>query len=180
AEWAVRDVADAQFPDGRKEFVLRVAAPQRILGLQGGDRVYRLRPADGLGCRLAQAEVTHLPLPYQFRHGTDGLFNGDVRIDTVLVVNVDVVDPQPSERAFAGLAYMFQAAVSMPCQLRSEPRTKPNFVATLTSSRRPRIALPTNSSLVNGPYASDVSRRLIPRSRARWMVARDSASSAGP
>ena len=33
AERAVRDEADAQFPDGGDEFVLRVAAPQRILGL---------------------------------------------------------------------------------------------------------------------------------------------------
>ena len=43
------------------EFVPWVAAPQRILGLQGGDRVYGMRPADGRGRRLAQAEVTHLP-----------------------------------------------------------------------------------------------------------------------
>src|SRR5512135_3387715 len=110
AKRAVRDEADAQFPDGREQLVLRDAAPQRILGLQGGNRVYRVRPADGRGHRLGQAEVTHLPLPYQFRHGTDGLFNGDVRIDTVLVVEVDVVDPQPSERAVAGLAHMFRAA----------------------------------------------------------------------
>ena len=38
AERAVRDEADAQFQDGGDEFVLWVAAPQRILGLQGGDR----------------------------------------------------------------------------------------------------------------------------------------------
>ena len=30
------------------------------------------------GARLAQAEVTHLPLPYQLRHGTGGLFDGDL------------------------------------------------------------------------------------------------------
>src|SRR3954471_14803907 len=63
AERAVRDEADAQFPDGGDELVLGVAAPQRVLGLQGGDRVYGMRPADGRGRRLGQAEVTHLPLP---------------------------------------------------------------------------------------------------------------------
>ena len=152
AERAVRDEADAQFPDGGDEFVLWVAAPQRILGLQGGDRVYGMRPADGRGRRLAQAEVTHLPLPHQLRHRADGLFNGDLGIDTVLVIDVDVINPQPSERAVAGLAHVLRPAVYAPAPpYRPCRRTKPNFVATLTSSRRPRIALPISSSLVNGP-----------------------------
>ena len=38
----------------------------------------------------------------------------------------------------------------------------------------------TSRSLVNGPYMSAVSSRVTPRSRARWMVATDSASSPGP
>ena len=46
----------------------------------------------------------------------------------------------------------------------------PNFVASTTSSRRPAIARPTSSSLVNGPYMSAVSRRVTPRSSARWIV----------
>ena len=140
----------------------------------------RVSPADGRGRRFAQAEVAHLSLLHQLRHRADGLFDGDVRIDAVLVEEVDVVDPQPSERAFAGLAHVAGRPSMLPPPLPSVPPTKPNFVATFTSSRRPRIALPTSSSLVNGPYASDVSRRLTPRSRARWIVAMDSASSAGP
>ena len=73
-------------PDGGEEFVLGVAAPPRILGLQGGDRMDGMRPADGRGCRLAQAPVTYLPLPYQFSHCADGLFDRDGWIDPVLVV----------------------------------------------------------------------------------------------
>src|SRR5919204_5045730 len=45
---------------------------------------------------------------------------------------------------------------------------------------RPAMARPTSRSLVNGPYMSAVSRKVTPRSRARWMVAIDSWSSAGP
>jgi hypothetical protein len=56
----------------------------------------------------------------------------------------------------------------------------PNFVATIQSSRRPAIALPTSSSFLNGPYISAVSRKLQPSSSARWIVARDSASSVVP
>src|SRR5262249_49331923 len=106
--------ADAQFPDGGEEFVLRVAAPQRILGLESGDRVYSMRPAEGRRRRLAQAEVTHLPLPHQLRHGADGLFNGDFGIDTVLVVEVDVIAPHPLSRALAGLAPVPRPAAYAP------------------------------------------------------------------
>ena len=38
------------------------------------------------------------------------------------------------------------------------------------------MARPTSRSLVNGPYASAVSRKSMPRSSARWIVATDSSS----
>src|SRR5262249_8694097 len=121
AERAVRDEADAQFPDGGDEFVLGVATPQRILGLQGRDRVYGVRPADGRGRRLAQAEVADLPLPDQFCHRADSLFDGDFWIDAVLVVEVDVIDAQPPERGLAGLAHVLRPAVYASPPLPSVP-----------------------------------------------------------
>jgi hypothetical protein len=39
------------------------------------------------------------------------------------------------------------------------------------------MARPTSRSFVNGPYMSAVSRKVTPRSSARWIVAIDSASS---
>jgi len=56
----------------------------------------------------------------------------------------------------------------------------PNFVARNTSSRRAEIALPTSRSFVYGPYMSEVSRKLQPRSSARSIVALASPSSAVP
>jgi hypothetical protein len=56
----------------------------------------------------------------------------------------------------------------------------PNFVARKTSSRRPAIPRPTRRSLVYGPYWSAVSRKVTPRSSARWRVAIDSSSSVSP
>ena len=38
-EWAVGDEGDAELATNRDDFVLRLAAPQRILSLQGRDRV---------------------------------------------------------------------------------------------------------------------------------------------
>ena len=55
-----------------------------------------------------------------------------------------------------------------------------NFVAITYSSRRPLIARPTSSSLVSGPYSCAVSRKLIPSSSARWIVAIASSSSVEP
>lgn len=56
---------------------------------------------------------------------------------------------------------------------RAPSRIQTTFVASTTSSRRPAIALPTISSV---PYASDVSRTLIPISSAVWTTAIDSSS----
>jgi hypothetical protein len=44
------------------------------------------------------------------------------------------------------------------------------LLASTTSSRRPRIAVPTISSDSPAEYTSAVSIRLIPASRARWMI----------
>ena len=46
-----------------------------------------------------------------------------------------------------------------------------NFVASTTSSRRPASALPTIVSDSPREYTSAVSMKLIPASRARWMIA---------
>ncbi len=47
AQRAVGHEADAQFVTGGEQFVLGLAAPERILGLQGGDRVFGMAPAQG-------------------------------------------------------------------------------------------------------------------------------------
>ena len=45
-------------------------------------------------------------------------------------------------------------------------RSKPNFVAITTWSRRGASASPTSSSFVNGPYTWAVSKKVTPRSTA--------------
>ena len=54
-------------------------------------------------------------------------------------------EPSQASRTCSGRPSM------LPPPLPSVPPTKPNFVATLTWSRRSRIALPTSSSFLNGP-----------------------------
>jgi hypothetical protein len=94
----------------------------------------------------------------------------------VLVVEVDVIDSQPLQRRLAGGVNVLGTAVD------GSPGAilMPNLVARKTSSRRPAIAAPTSTSLVWGPYMSEVSRNVQPSSSARAIVAVDSSSSPGP
>src|SRR5947208_280899 len=69
------------------------------------------RPPNGRGCRLGEAEVAHLPLAYQLGHRAHGVFDGDAFVDAMLVVQVDVIDAQPLERAVTGGAHILGPAV---------------------------------------------------------------------
>jgi hypothetical protein len=46
---------------------------------------------------LRQPDVADLALDDQLRQGADGLLDGRVRVDPVLVVQIDVVGGQPFE-----------------------------------------------------------------------------------
>ena len=54
---AERHEADAEFLESRQDLRLRLAPPQRVLALERGDRLDRVRPADRLHAGLGQAEV---------------------------------------------------------------------------------------------------------------------------
>ncbi len=81
-----------------------------------------------------------------------------------------VSDPSQAARTYSGRPLMPRLDGS------SGSRTMPNLVAITASSRRPDNALPTSISLVCGPYMSEVSKKVTPSSRARWIVAMDSSS----
>lgn len=66
---------------------------------------------DGLGGRLGEPEVTHLALLYELGHRPDRLLDGGVRVDPVLVVEVDDVDPEAAEAGLARLPHVLRTAV---------------------------------------------------------------------
>ena len=152
AERAERHDADAELAARRDDLVLDVAAPQRPLALQRGDRVHGGGATDRVDRRLGQAEVAHLALGDELGHRPDGLLDRHVEVGAVLVVEVDVVDAEP-----AAATPRSPTARSPACRRRAAAgrpaatTTMPNLVAITTSSRRPAIALPTASSLVCGP-----------------------------
>ena len=95
----------------RQQLGLGVAGPQRVLGLQRGERVDGVGAADRAGASLGQADVPDLALGDQIGQGADGLLDGRVRVDPVLVVQVDVVGAEPLEGALDGGADVGRAAV---------------------------------------------------------------------
>jgi hypothetical protein len=59
--------------------------------------VNRVAAPDRLGRRLAESDVTDLAFLDQLGHCADGLLDRHVRVDAVLVVEVDVVGSEPPE-----------------------------------------------------------------------------------
>src|SRR6059058_907763 len=64
-------------------------------------------------CRpgLGQADVADLALGHQFGEGADGVLDGRVRVDSVLVVEVDAVGTEPLQGALDGSPDVRGAAV---------------------------------------------------------------------
>src|SRR5439155_24332929 len=76
----------------------------RIFVLERRNRMNRVRTANGLGRSLREAEVAHLALLHELGHRAHGVLDRRIRIDAMLVIEVDMVDAQSAERAFDGLA----------------------------------------------------------------------------
>jgi hypothetical protein len=57
--------------------------------------VHRVRAADRVGRGLGQPDVQNLPLGYEFGQRADGVLDRGARVDTVLVVEIDAISPEP-------------------------------------------------------------------------------------
>ena len=91
-----------------------------------------------------------LPCLDQLLHRAGDLLDRHLRVDPVLVEQVDRVGPQPLQRAFDAALDRLGTAVDAAAGV-CRSRSKPNLVAITTWSRTGASASPTSSSLVNGP-----------------------------
>lgn len=148
AEGTEGDEADPQLLTNRQHLRFGLTPPERVLALDRGDRLNRMRATNGRGTRLGQAEVFDLALPNEVLHRASNILDRDVGIDPV------------QKRSIAAIRRRFSEP-SAACRMRSgrllrppEPlglRSNPNLVAMTTSLRNGSSASPTSSSLVNGP-----------------------------
>ena len=99
AERAVGHEADAQLLARGQHLLLGTPPPQRVLALHGRHRLDRVRSSDRLGGRLGHAEVLHLAGLDEFLDRAGDVLDRHLRVDPVLVVEVDGVDAEPLQRA---------------------------------------------------------------------------------
>ena len=92
------------------------------------------------------------------------ILDWDVGVDTVLVEQIDPLGPEPLQGALEGPDDVLRSAVEAGAGGAVVAET--NLVAITTWSRIGWIASPTRVSLVNGPYASAVSKNVTPWSWA--------------
>ena len=94
AERAKRHEPDTKLLQGRQKLGLRTTPEQRILALHRGDRLDRVRTANRLNPGFRQAEVFDLALGNQFLDRSCHVLDRHVRIDAVLIEEIDVIGPQ--------------------------------------------------------------------------------------
>ena len=111
AERAERYEADAELDQGRQDLLLGLAPPQRVLALQRGDRLDGARPADGADAGLGQPELLDLALCDEVLDGAGDVLDRHVRVDAVLVQQVDPVGPEALQGGVDDLPDVLGAAV---------------------------------------------------------------------
>jgi hypothetical protein len=101
AERRIRHETDAQLPHCGKDAVgLDAALEQRVLTLYRRNRMHRMRPADGRGRGLRQAQVADLALMHEISECPDRVLDRNPRVDPVQVEQVDVLGAEPLQGAF--------------------------------------------------------------------------------
>ena len=108
----VRHEADAQLTTRRKRSVaLDITRPKRVLALQRGNRMHRVRFSQSADARFRKAESTHFARANQLRHRTDSFLNGNSRINPVLIIEIDRIDPQAAKTSVARLSHVGRRTV---------------------------------------------------------------------
>src|SRR5262245_35673368 len=110
-ERGVRHETDSELFERRQNVGLDIARPERILGFDSRDRVRLVGTAYSIGAGLAEAEVAHLALLNQARHGADRVLDRHIGIDPMDVIKVYDVDAEALEACFAGDRHIVGLAV---------------------------------------------------------------------
>ena len=155
AQRAVGHEADAEFLERRDALPSRASRLHSEYSLWSAVTGWTAW-ARRIVCTPASERPKCLTLPCldQFLHRARHVFDRHVRVDAVLIEQVDGVDLEPLERALGGLLDVLRPAVQarpLPGRSSSGSRSNPNLVAITTCSRKGARASPTSSSFVNGP-----------------------------
>src|SRR3989441_7296913 len=79
--------------------------------MKRGERLDRVRATDRMDACFGKAEVLDLARLNQVLYRSSYVFNRHVRVNTMLIEQVDSLDPEPLERALDGLLDMLWPTV---------------------------------------------------------------------
>ena len=116
-----------------------------------GDGLDGVGAPEGLRARLRQAEMPDLAVGDQLLYCPGDVLDGHVRVDAVLVKQVDPIGLQALERSVDYLPDVLGAAVESVALAGDRVDVECDLVAMTTWSRTGARASPRSSSLVNGP-----------------------------
>ena len=133
-----------------KIFCFRLSRPpQRVFALHCSDRLHRVRAANRLHARLRQARMLDLALLNQFLHRAGDVFDRHVRVDAMLIEEIDGLDLEPLQRGFGDFLDVLRPAVqaSPPGPpLRIELETELRGDHHLVAQREPALRQPAPRS----------------------------------
>ncbi len=124
-EW---NESDAKFLKRRQYFNFRLSPPQRVFALERSHRLDGVRAADRHRSRLREAEVLDLALLDQLLHRSRDVLHRHVRVDAVLVEQIDAVGAEPLQRGLGDFLDVFRPAVHLS---QIPPRFRINFESEL-------------------------------------------------
>jgi hypothetical protein len=111
AQRAIWNEADFEFLEGRQHFRFRASPPQRVFALDRSHRLDGVCATDRLHACFRKAEVLNLIFLNQVLHRPRNVFDWHVRVNAVLIEQINGVDLEPLERALGGLLDVLRPAV---------------------------------------------------------------------
>src|SRR5688572_18117310 len=100
-KWTEGDESNSQLAAGVEDRHFGVARPQRVLGLDSGERMHAVGLADRGRRHLAQANGPDLALPDQIGERADAVFDRHALVPAMEVIDVDHLRLQTREAFLA-------------------------------------------------------------------------------
>ena len=124
--------ADSEFLERRHDFLFRLPRPKGVLALKARDGLDCVGAPNRLHSCFGKAEVLNLAFLNQVFHGSRYVFNRHVRVNAVLIEQIDNIGSEALERRLSDLLDMLWPTVQPSLFAGSGSNLKPNLVAITT------------------------------------------------
>src|SRR5439155_11615993 len=128
AQRTVRNKTDSEFFTCGDHFLLRLSPPQRIFVLNSSDWLHSMCATNGLYPGFRKPKVPDLASLYQLPHRAGDIFNRHLRINTVLIEQIDHIRFEPLQRSVGNFLDVFWATIQLaPPRIAGRSRFEPEL-----------------------------------------------------